>query len=213
TTRQNLADQIHRLELVQKVPPTITQQVDPALVPSSPSSPKPLRNAGFALALSLLAALAAAFSLERFDRRLKRPEEVEAVYGKPLLTTLPHTGEPAPAVHGEAVLSSHFRESFRVLRTNIEMAELDEPARTIVVSSATPGEGKSTVVRNLALAFSEAGKRVAVVECDLRRPALGRLFGAQSGAGLTEILRDEARLDSLTVNVAASLPGLDELAR
>jgi Mrp family chromosome partitioning ATPase/capsular polysaccharide biosynthesis protein len=212
-TRQNLSDQVARLELAAKVPSTVTRQVDPAVAPGAPSEPKPVRNALFAFILSLVLAAAVAFGVERFDRRLKRPEEVEDVYGSPLLAILPHTGDPAPTINGEAALSHDFRESFRVLRTNIELSELDAPPRTIVVSSATPGEGKSTVVRNLALAFRETGKRVAVVECDLRHPALGRLFGVAGGPGLTEILRHDATLGDVTLQVAAALPGFDELVR
>jgi Mrp family chromosome partitioning ATPase/capsular polysaccharide biosynthesis protein len=212
-TRQNIGDQIARLELALKVPATIARQVDPALQPGAPSEPRPRRNAVFAFILSLVLAIAVAFGLERFDRRLKRPEEIEQAYGIPLLAILPHSGDPAPMHDGEATLSPEFRESFRVLRTNIELAELDAPPRTIVVSSATPGEGKSTVVRNLALAFRETGKRVAVVECDLRHPALGKLFGVAPGPGFTEILSQDASLEDTTVRVAAALPGFDELIR
>jgi Mrp family chromosome partitioning ATPase/capsular polysaccharide biosynthesis protein len=212
-TRQTLGDQIRRLELALKVPPSLTRQVDPALPPSAPSSPKPLRNALFAFVLSLLIAGAAAFGLERFDRRLKRPSDIHDVYGEPLLAVLPHSDDPAPAKDGVAVLSPEFREAFRVLRTNIELARLDEPPRTIVVSSAVPGEGKSTVVRNLALAFRETGKSVAVVGGDLRHPTLGALFGAYSDAGLAEVLTHDARLSEVTMQVATALPGLDELVR
>jgi non-specific protein-tyrosine kinase len=211
--RQNLNDQIARLQLAAEVPQTVTRQIDAALPSSATWTPKPVRNAIFAFVLSLVLALAAAFGLERFDRRLKRPEEVEAAYDKPLLAVLPHTGEPARTIDGEASMSPEFREAFRVLRTNIELAELDSPPRTIVISSATPGEGKSTVVRNLALAFRETGKRVAVVGCDLRHPTLGRLFGATQGPGLTEVLRDEASLDEVTLQIAAALPGLEELVQ
>jgi Mrp family chromosome partitioning ATPase/capsular polysaccharide biosynthesis protein len=211
-TRQNLEEQIRRLELVQEVPQTITRQVDPALPPSSPSEPKPVRNAIFAFVLSLLLALGVAFGLERFDRRLKRPEQAEDAFGTPMLAVLPHSDNTAPTRHGGAALSPEFQEAFRVLRTNIELARLDSPARTIVVSSAMPGEGKSTVVRNLALAFQEAGKRVAVVEGDLRHPALAALFGAPPGGrGFTDVLRHEATLDDVTVRVGAAMPGIDDL--
>ena len=212
-TRQTLGDQIRRLELALNVPPSLTRQVDPALPPSGPSSPKPVRNALFAFVLSLLIAGGAAFGLERFDRRLKRPSDIHDVYGEPLLAVLPHTDDPAPAKGGVAVLSPEFREAFRVLRTNIELARLDAPPRTIVVSSAVPGEGKSTVVRNLALAFRETGKSVAVVEGDLRHPTLGALFGASGDAGLAEVLTHDARLSEVTMQVATALPGLDELVR
>ena len=210
-TRQTLGEQIRRLELALKVPPETTRQIDTAPVPPSASSPKPVRNALFAFVLSLILAVGVAFGLERFDRRLKRPEEVEPAYGLPLLAVLPHTGQPAPMTHDAATLSPEFREAFRVLRTNIELARLDAPPRTIVVTSAVPGEGKSTVVRNLALAFRETGKRVAVVEGDLRHAALARLFGVRPGPGLTEVLTANRTLTDVTLPVATALPGFSEL--
>lgn len=212
-TRQTLGDQIRRLELALEVPPDLTRQIDPALPASAPTSPKPARNALFAFVLSLLMAAAAAFGLERFDRRLKRPSDIHDVYGHPLLAVLPHSSDPAPMHHDVAALSPEFREAFRVLRTNIELSRLDGPPRTIVVSSAVPGEGKSTVVRNLALAFRETGKSVAVVEADLRHPALGSLFGVTGGAGYTDVLVNAAHLDDVTLHVGSELPGLEELIR
>jgi Mrp family chromosome partitioning ATPase/capsular polysaccharide biosynthesis protein len=212
-TRQALGDQIRRLELALQVPPSLTRQVDPALPPGSPSAPKPLRNAIFAFILSLLIAVGVAFGLERFDRRLKRPADVHDVYGQPLLAVLPHSNAPAPMNGDVAALSPDFREAFRVLRTNIELARLDAPPRTLVVSSAVPGEGKSTVVRNLALAYRETGKSVAVVEADLRHPTLGTAFGAEGELGLTDVLAQTASLDDVTIRVGTALPGLDELVR
>ncbi|HEY6887601.1 MAG TPA: P-loop NTPase [Solirubrobacter sp.] len=212
-SRSNLTAQVQRLELAADVPPTITRQVDPALPPQHPFEPRPVRNALFAFALSLILAVAAAFGLERFDRRLKRPDQVEGLYRAPLLATLPHTDKPAPIKNGEAALGAEFQEAFRVLRTNVELARLDTPPRTIVVTSAVPGEGKSTVVRNLALAYRETGKRVAVIEADLRRPSLGALFGDAGGGGLTDVLRQEADLSDVVVQIGASMPGFDELVQ
>jgi Mrp family chromosome partitioning ATPase/capsular polysaccharide biosynthesis protein len=212
-TRSNLQAQIQRLEIATDVPPTITRQVDPALPPQTPSEPQPRRNALFAFALSLILAVAAAFGLERFDRRLKRPDEVEGIYRAPLLATLPHTDKPAPFKAGEAALGPEFQEAFRVLRTNVELARLDAPPRTIVITSAVPGEGKSTVVRNLALAFRETGKRVAVIEGDLRHPTLAALFGDHAGPGLTDVLRHDAELGDVAVQIGTAMPGMDELVQ
>jgi Mrp family chromosome partitioning ATPase/capsular polysaccharide biosynthesis protein len=209
--RADLLSQINRLQLELQNPPTVARQVDPAQPPTSPSAPKPARNALFALILSLVGAIGVAYGLERFDRRLKDPEEMENAYGRPLLAVVPHTGNPAPFRDGEPALGSEFREPFRVLRTNIELASVDAPPRTIVVSSAMPGEGKSTVVRNLALAFREAGKRVAVVELDLRHPALAPLFGADVSDGITEVLRHDAKLVDVALQITVGLPALDEL--
>jgi Mrp family chromosome partitioning ATPase/capsular polysaccharide biosynthesis protein len=211
--RAVLADQINRLELALRVPNTIARQVNTAQPPTSPSSPKPLKDALFALILSLVAAVGVVYGLERFDRRLKNPDEMEAAYARPLLAVLPHSGAPTPSRQGHAALGSDFREPFRVLRTNIELASVDAPPRTIVVSSAMPGEGKSTVVRNLALAFREAGKRVAVVDLDLRHPALGPLFGIEPGPGVTDVMRREVELDDVVHRIGVGVPALDEMLR
>ena len=210
--RANLLDQLNRLQLAVKVPVTVAQQVNPAQPPTGPSSPKPTRNALFAFILSLIGAIAVAYGLERFNRRLNSPDELEEAYASPLLAVVPHASEPAPVQFGQPTLGHDFREPFRVLRTNIELASLDNPPRTIVVSSAMPGEGKSTVVRNLALAFREAGKRVAVVDLDLRHPALAPLFGIGPGRGATEVLRRDAELDAVTRKIGVGVSALDDLA-
>jgi len=209
--RANLLDQINRLELAQKVPTTAAQQIDAAEVPGAPSAPRPLRNALFAFVLSLVGAIAAAYGLERFDRRLKNPDEIEDAYATPLLAVLPHADDPAAMLGHEPALSADLREPFRVLRTNIDLASLDDPPRTIVVSSAMPGEGKSTVVRNLALAFRETGRRVVVLDLDLRHQTLAERFAVAGGAGITEVLRREAELADVLRPVGVGVPAVDEL--
>jgi non-specific protein-tyrosine kinase len=209
--RGSLTNQIYTLQQAQAVPATVAKQINLAAVPSAPSSPKPVRNAIFALILSLVGAIALAYGLERFDRRLRNPQEMEEAYGSPLLAVLPHSADPAPALEGAPSLGRDFREPFRVLRTNVELASVDAPPRTIVVSSAMPGEGKSTVVRNLGLAFRESGKRVVVVDLDLRHPTLGRQFGAPIGPGITDVMRHERGLDEVTIHLGVSMAALDDL--
>lgn len=211
--RADLTSQIDRLKLAQKDPLTISRLVQPALAPDAPSAPTPVRNALFALVVSLFLAIAAAYGLERFDRRLKNPEEMEAAYGTPLLAVLPHSSRPADVRNGAALLSVEFHEPFRVLRTNVELATLDVPAQTIVVTSAMPGEGKSTVVRNLALAMRESGQRVAVVALDLRRPSLTKMFGVSDGPGVTDVLRREAELSAASTELDVGPPGIEEMLR
>jgi Mrp family chromosome partitioning ATPase/capsular polysaccharide biosynthesis protein len=209
--RANLLSQINRLQLDAKFPNKPAQQINPALPPGGPSSPKPLRNALFALLLSLVGAIAVAYGLERFDRRLRNPEDLESAYETPVLAVLPHTDEPAPIAGELPALSRDFREPFRVLRTNVELAAVDTPPQTIVISSAMPGEGKSTVVRNLALTFHETGKRVVVVDLDLRHPAQARMFGVGAAPGMTEVLRHNAELDDVILDIATATPDLEEL--
>jgi Mrp family chromosome partitioning ATPase len=78
-------------------------------------------------------------------------------------------------------------EAYRMLRTNVEFSTLEKPAQTLLVTSANPGEGKTTTVANLALVLAQAGKRVIAVDSDLRRPALHRLLGVENGTGLTNL--------------------------
>lgn len=85
-------------------------------------------------------------------------------------------------------------EAYRTLRTNLEFSSLDKPIRTMVVTSAAPEEGKSTTLANLAVAIAQAGKKVILVDCDLRRPALHKIFNARSTAGFTDMMRDDALL-------------------
>jgi capsular exopolysaccharide synthesis family protein len=82
-------------------------------------------------------------------------------------------------------------EAFRTLRTNLEFTSLDKPIRSMVVTSASPEEGKSTTLANLAVTVAQAGKKVILVDCDLRRPSLHQIFGARSTLGFTDMMRDD----------------------
>ena len=87
---------------------------------------------------------------------------------------------------------SSVAEAFRTLRTNLEFFSLDNPVRTLVVTSAGPGEGKSTTLANLAITTAQTEKKVYLVDCDLRRPVLHQLFGTTNEIGLTNMIRDDA---------------------
>ena len=209
--RAVLLEQLSRLQLSLNVPAVVAKQVNPAIPPTVPTSPKPTRNALFALLVSLIGAIAVAFGLERFDRRLKTPDEMERCYGRSLLGVLPHSDDPAPMRDGVPALTTDFREPFRILRTNIELESLDKPARTIVISSAMPGEGKSTVVRNMALAFREAGRSVVVVDLDLRNPRVPDMFGISRAVGVTDVLRHDLEIEEAVIQIDIGLSPFDEL--
>lgn len=85
---------------------------------------------------------------------------------------------------------SPISEAYRALRTNIQFASFDKPARIIAVTSTAPNEGKTTIVANLAVAFSQAGHRVVLIDADLRRPSLHSLFGLDNSQGLTSAFID-----------------------
>ena len=87
---------------------------------------------------------------------------------------------------------SPISEAYRTLRTNLEFTSLDKPIRSMVVTSAAPEEGKSTTLANLAVAVAQSGRKVILVDCDLRRPALHQIFDARSAPGFTDMMRDDA---------------------
>jgi capsular exopolysaccharide synthesis family protein len=89
---------------------------------------------------------------------------------------------------------SPISEAYRQLRTNIQFYSLDRPIHTLLVTSASPEEGKSTTIANLAVTFAEAGREVLLIDCDLRRPSLHRMFGLSNQSGLTAAIREERAL-------------------
>jgi Mrp family chromosome partitioning ATPase/capsular polysaccharide biosynthesis protein len=210
--RAQLNAALGQIQLLLAAPGAGISQVDPAVPPGAPIAPRPVRNALFAFAISLLAALGIAFGLERFDRRFRRPEEIGPAYGLTPLATVPHSADLAYKVDDEAALGPDVRESFRQLRTAIQLSSLDRPIRRILVTSAVAGEGKSTVVRNLALAFHEWGHRVAVVDADLRRPTMVAMFGEPHEFGLTSVLTGAAALEDALVDIRVNPRGRDTLA-
>lgn len=198
--RANLEAQIQQLRLIQSLPAGAggsgLRQVEPAVELAEPVEPDPARNAIFAFAVSFLLGVGAALGLDRLDRRVHRVEDVEDLFGQPVLAELPSVKTPAPMVGGAAVITEPFKEPFRRLHSNLQRVARERPLKTIVIVSATPGEGKSIVTRNLALTFEEAGKSVAVLDTDFRKPSLAGLFGAESGPGLAGVLSGSSDLNS-----------------
>lgn len=114
--------------------------------------------------------------------------------------------EPAPLLAMLAEPHSVQAEAFRMLRTNLEFVNLDRRVRTIMVTSSVEGEGKSTTAANLAIAFARAGRRVMLVDLDLRRPILDRLFSLEDRPGLTDVALGRAKLEDAVAPVPIPLP-------
>lgn len=154
----------------------------------SQTQPRPLRNGLTGLALGLLLGLGLAVLWEALDTRVRSGDEVGERLGLPLLGRV---SEPPRRFRSKGLVtrdepSSPIAEAFRVLRTNLTFVNAERDARMILVSSAAPGEGKSTTALNLALAFARGSKRVALVELDLRRPSLARFLELEQAPGLTD---------------------------
>lgn len=203
--REALEDKLQTLKLLAAEPGGNTgiRQVEPAVASPVPIGHNPSGNAIFALVVSLALAIGSCYGLEYLNRKISGVEDAEDVYGQPALTEVPMVGSPAPFEREGVALSGQLKEPFQRLQTNLDMAARDRPLRTILVASAAPNEGKSIVARNLALAYREAGRNVAVLDADLRSATLGGLMAAHQGPGLADILAGRASFGQVVQEVPA----------
>ena len=164
--------------------------VAPALPPTSPSGPPRRLLAAAALVVGALLGLAIAFLLERGRPRVRTWRDVGVVTGYPVVGRIP----PARALRGaplDALLDPAVGAAVRTLRTNLERMSRERPVHILVVTSSVPGEGKTTVAGVLAVALARLDADVLLVDADLRRPGLTRLFAVSSEPGLATVLRDK----------------------
>lgn len=176
--------------------PVSVTVVQSASVPSSAASPDVPVDLALGLLAGLVAGLYAAVVRDRLDSRVYSAADIAAITDAPVIGEI----EAAADLDQGLVVSSGLgAESFRRLRTNIWSQGDDatrQPRRSVFVTSAAPGEGKTTTASNLALAIAETGRSVALVEADLRRPRLPTTAGLAHGTGLTDVLLGAADLDS-----------------
>jgi capsular exopolysaccharide synthesis family protein len=187
-----LRDRLEQLELAQALQTGKAELVQRAEVPSERASPQPVRNTAIGVVLGALLGFGLAALLERVDRRVRSVDELEDLFGLPILARIPQSrslerddeiaesGVVTPTPEGEA---------FRVLRTNLRYFSIDRPMRSILVASPEVGEGKSTVARNLARTMAEMGDNVILVEADLHKgPSLVDGAAGSQGEGLSSVL-------------------------
>jgi len=170
--------------------------VDEARIPARPFKPNLRLNGLLALVLGLLGGVGLAFLLEHLDDTFKQPDEVEQRLNLPVLGVIPLTalkrGDQRPiALVGHEDPRSVFAESYRSLRTALEFSTSSGVPRTLTVTSANSGEGKSTTALSLAIQFAQAGKKVLLIDADLRKPSLHRSLGLDNHLGLTNLLAGE----------------------
>jgi capsular exopolysaccharide synthesis family protein len=186
--------------------------VEAALASSTPVSPNvPLTVATAALG-GLALALGAIVLLEYLDDTVKSTEDVERVLKLPTLGLVSRRRlrTAADQLIAWREPNSAIAEAYRVLRTNLDFAALRSAVRTLLVTSATVGEGKSTTACNLAVTMALTGRHVILVDADLRRPSVHRIFGISNGIGLTTLLLNE-RMPTEDALIATSVPGLSVL--
>ncbi len=215
----NLLNSLESVKLagLQNTPNVV--QIEAAAVPTAPVQPRPLTNTLLAAVVGLMLAGGIVFLVEYLDNTIKTVEDVERLLG---LTVIGYIAEMqySKGSSEELYVTSQPRspvsEAFRLLRTNLEFAGVDKPLRKILVTSASPNEGKSTVAANLAVIMAQGGKRVLLLDADLRKPQIHHLLGLHNNVGLSNLFRGirEAELviqnypaqEGVSVITSGSLP-------
>ncbi len=178
---------------------------EPATVPTAPVRPQTSRDTMMGAALGLLLALGMVFLIEYLDNTIRSPEQVVTGLNLPVIGLIMQAagardrGDRAlQSTAGTELIAlqeprSPITEAYRALRTNIQIAGVDQPIRTLLVTSPSPNEGKSTVAANLAIVMAQAGREVILLDADLRRPRIAKLFDQHDAVGLAATLLDDTR--------------------
>jgi capsular exopolysaccharide synthesis family protein len=185
---QELRTQLDQLRLEQALQTGGAELVQPATPPGAPSSPHPTRNVVLGLVLGLLLGLGLAMLLDRFDRRVRTSEEMEELYGLPVLAQIPASSKLANGRPSSLSTQTPEGEAFRVLRSNLRFFNIEEGLHTVLLVSPEEGDGKSTVARGLAHTMAAMGDDVVLVEADLRKGGEFRQVNGSMTAGLSNVL-------------------------
>jgi polysaccharide biosynthesis transport protein len=187
-------EQYERARITEAVRANTISIVEPAVVPLAPSKPQKVLNIGLGLILGLVAGVSLAILFENMDTTLHTTEQIEQAAALPTLGNIPVLKRGKKRILFEN--NSPQNEAFRRLRTNLLALEEDASLHTLLVTSAEPGEGKSTIVANLACAMAELGSKVILVDGDLRLPTLHKIFDLPNQFGLSSLLEQKISLDT-----------------
>jgi succinoglycan biosynthesis transport protein ExoP len=194
---ESLLSRLKEAEQQTSLPSAETRVVAPALTPGSPSFPNTRRMFILATAFGVFAGCCLAYLLEQIEKGFTTMEQAEEALQLPVLALVPHLSRRQRVLDGEAVAIpeyvadkplSRFSETVRSIRVSARMSSIDAPPRALLVTSSTPGEGKTTIAQCLVYSAAAAGQKVLAIDCDLRHPTLTREFGLADGPGLTDLL-------------------------
>ena len=202
--------------------------VDKARVPLHPARPNIPMNLEFAVLIGLVGGVAIAFSLEALDTTVRTPDQAENVSGLPTLGVIPlqsifegavtsiakahllkkmprGSGSPRPLI-SYFEPQSEVAEAYRALRTSILLSSVSQPPRSILVTSSVPQDGKTMTCVNVAIVLAQQGKRILLVDADMRRPSIHKAFGLRGNMGLSNILTGGAKIsDTIQATVQPNL--------
>ena len=171
--------------------------IEKSQMPTFPATPRKKRNILLGIILGLFGGIGIAFFLEYLDNTIKTPEDVEEKFDIPVISTIDlFTGKNQNIV--ENVLndsSSMTAENFKGLRTSVFLSSADNPPKTLLITSMTPGEGKSSICACLGASIAQTGKKVLIIDADMRRPTQYKNFNVENTSGLSSFLAGISKED------------------
>lgn len=191
-TYEDLVRQYDEAQLREAIGASMITVTEAAVAPTVPAWPRTGLNYLIGGALGLLAGLILAFVFENTDKRLHDTRAIELAAHAPTLAKFPHTAKQHLLLSGNG--SSPISESVRRLAAQIQWLERDTVRKVLLVTGAEPGQGVTTTASNLAEALAESGRKVVIVDCNLRHPKLHELFNVPNEMGLTDVLANDADL-------------------
>jgi non-specific protein-tyrosine kinase len=190
--------------------------VEQAILPDAPIKPRKILNITLGALVGLVGGISLAFLLDNLDLTIYSADDLEMLAKLPLLGSIPRFNLPRGLPNRPILLrvdkQSHTREAFRILRTNVNVFLNEMPAKTLLITSAEHGAGKSTVLVNLAVSMAQAGRKVVMVDSNFRDPSLHELFGISNDWGLSTMITRPSRVSSSTQLVKTKYSGLRILA-
>jgi polysaccharide biosynthesis transport protein len=214
-----LQTRVKEAEIAASVHDTSVRLVDPAVVPGRPVRPRPTLSLAFATLLGLGLGLAGAVLRDHADRTVRTREELQhTLPGLPILSVIPRSPRPSRTNGGTLVNvvegESPSAEAYRQLRTNLSFARPDRPQQVLVLTSPTPGDGKSMTSVNLAATLAQQGARCLLIDADMRRGALNEALAAPRDPGLSQVLAKQTTFaDAVrTLELPGVLASLDFLS-
>jgi non-specific protein-tyrosine kinase len=193
----NLVTNYEQVRLAEAQTSTNVVVSEPAIVPTTPISPQTTRNIILSTLTGMLFAAGMIFAADTLDDTIKNPEELRQKFGLSILGLIAWHESRDEKPISLSQPRSPVTESFRALRTNTTFAGVDKPLRRVLITSATPQEGKTTITANLAIVLAQSEKKVALIDADLRRPQLHRRFQLHNRIGLSDLFLLTRPLESI----------------